>query len=373
VFWDLKIPTLGEAFDKLAGFSTSAVTYGVDASGDFFFRVPTGSKSLGYAADRYVPNEINSSEIVTEARLVVSTENPVLIGSRNAPTNVRFETPTTTTPDYTDFLGDPILYTHTDASNATYGATQTFEVGLVEPCKANTNWTTTVSVGITDPANAYDGNPATYAYTTSAAAPWLIAAEKTGTILGFDVEYSTAPTAGALRIRGAILVNGVPPFVFNYVGLYADLPKTDGHTSRNKVRFLLKYDGADPIDRTVIRLDIWDAAADALRVYSLEWLEFNPALEELAKSYIKTPATRAATYKAIGYQAPTAQTTITGHPTLGSIVFNEQSIQYNWTRGRGLESMLLLGDRALSEEARALRQLVDNAVSRSANATRGRR
>jgi hypothetical protein len=353
VAWSYKLTHLNDILDKLAGLANVKITWGVDALGEFFFRIPAGSYSVGYAAGEYVPENSNASDIVTRAELIVSSENPAIVTTRGKPRNINFKTLNTSTPGYTDFLGNPITYVKTDALHSTYFRSRFEQIGYVDAADKSGSFSATTNLTFSNFSNIFDNDLATYAHNSTAASTYIEAVYNDAT-LGLEIEYSTVNNSALfIKIRQAIYRN--PNILI--LALDAEFPPTAGHDTRNRVRIFCKYDGGDTVQKTVSVIDFSSSgsvAIDDFRVYDLKWLSLSPRLDDLAESFIKLPAPHVAEFLQNGFVQPVKTVTISSIPTLGTTAFDAANFGYELDAGNDLRTKIQLGERVVSESTRAI-------------------
>jgi hypothetical protein len=358
VAWSYKLTALNDILDKLAGLANTLVTWGVDADGDFFFRSPTGSTTIGYATGEYIPQSVNASDVVTRAELIVSSENPAIITTRMKPTRINLQTPNTSTPGFTDFLGNPITYVKTNALHNTYFRSQFYQIGYVDAADKSGVFTSGTETRMTNIANAFDNNLATYA-NNSATINSFFTRIQSGKILGIEFEYSTSNKpdlvvqfSHGVERSGSVLI----------VILNADFPPTSGHGFRNRVRIYCNYDGGDTVSQTSSTLDLYSTtgiqAVDDFRIYDFKWLAFSPRLDDLAASLIKLPAANVAEFRQNGFVPPVKTVTISSIPVLGTTAFNAANFAYELDATEDLRTKIQLGERVVSESTRAIQNSI---------------
>lgn len=357
--------SLAQTLDTLASASSNGanrVSWGVDATGTFFFGVPSGTWTVGYAASGWDDLPVNASDVVSRVGVLLSGKNPLLLTTNQRITNSYMEVGS---PD-----NDPIVYrTSSTADHTLYrqeitvpagsndwfvttltGPTGAFGVGLVN--------------GFTNPANAYDGDPSTYAE-SNGTPPDLLLVRTEGSasafeaIYGFEFEYSTSgfPTTSSL-VGFVIANNGITP-VFS---VPFSVPGTSSHDSRNRVRVLFQL----PVVATQLqgRFIGPAMAAGVLRLYTLMPLTVSSRIDDYAKSFIWLPAVVATELESSSIVAPQPTATITGVPPSSStVVAPAPSWQYELKRG-GRKTKVQVGDRSAGDSSRVIVRTIRDADAR---------
>lgn len=341
---------LGQILDTLARtVSSKGVTWGVDAQGRAFFGVPSGSVQVGYEESdlRWQPEA--GDEVVTRVDLILATTNNNDL-------------------QYSTFYGEmvagaqavswmpvniPIVVSALHQNDAIYGSHRTYSAtGLI----IHTNDANWYDFHFTNAANAWDGDPTTYAANDTSAGTWSeILTGETENTYGGIVKFELDESA-VVQLRIEYQWKNPTTNKTEYVAHWSDdLDLSPGRY--NLKMFLL------PPSRPYELGVQWTAQVTfyfngvktdgGLRVYDVMLLQVDiPAAIEYAKSLLKPPVQKPASVRWDRYQAPTPTATITGAPG-GDLTHQAREWRYTWTPER-IETVAMLGEAADDEMARAI-------------------
>ena len=334
---------LSRVFDDLAR-SVSA-TWGVDASGVFYFGAPSTSQTVGYEEHglRWLP--VEGEEVVTKVALwmaLPTTPADAKTWERFSGVGVGYEERDPPNRYYVHY--------YEDALHATYGAEKAF-VYQSEQAPWTPRGASGASGTVSNPGNAADGDDSTYAggpgdLTVSPGAGSQRYAPRATFI------YESTEAGGTATLSHTCTNVGAITGEF----LQVDLPNTGG--TKRQIELVLPVLGPSGFCESAgTKLEFAGIPASG-KVYEVEFYEYDTArLDEYAKSLIRLPHQSPAEVEWDGYQPPARYLTVTGAPG-GDLTGEVETWEYELTPRR-LVSRARMGSRGADEAARAIRILAD--------------
>lgn len=349
---------LSEALDLLAQ-SVTGYQWGVDASGTLLFEQPSGSTSVAYATSGLRRLPINGQEVATGINLIAlngQSNRPLrqgdTYGVRDLGSGSGYETR----------KSSPVIHSYEDALHSTYGAERTYLVnnpmGFLTVDYTRNPYTLLAS-GMSSGSNAFDEDPTTFAQWDGSSASCEIGPVTSdgGTSNPYETpvavrvifECSGVNVAlDILRRRWTGSVNRDERFfetvatANGYYDILLILPPDD--TVRG---------GAREDDYT-LRVDTI-SGTDVFKVFSVEPLFLDAgALDRLAQSLVRLPASEPLELDLEGYTVPAASVTVTGAPG-GDVTGDAAEFRYGLSHELGLRTVVDLEQRVEGMNSRLIR------------------
>ena len=336
----LAIP-LAKIFDDLAASLKGSVTWGVDATGTFFFEPPSGSTSVGYEDKGLEWLPVEGDDVVTKVILVDNIPK----------TEVRYGD-YEYKPMFPFNALDVVTFEYEAPEHAIYGAEKAF-VYRGEMLRLNTDADRIAYAynNLDAPLNALDCDDATYASATAFGDVSLEADLSTvayGVLALVEIRDASVYPWISLSVTH-LGANNVLLAMYGY--------STDLITQSGKYPLLMYFPIPPGTVTSKIKVYVYYAnAADAVRVYRLCGL-VPVDLTDTAKSLIRLPFQTPTEIRFDRFQAPAATLTVTGAPG-GDISGSVEEWEYRWS-SRRQESVARLGSRGTDPAARAIRILAD--------------
>jgi len=324
--------------------SVPGITWGVDATGAFWFAPESSSISVGYAEHGLNWLPVEGEEVVTQVALLMALPP--------APGNAEvWESFSGAGYGYEqrDLPNRYYVHYYEDPSNATYGAEKAYVYrdAIVPWAERGSNVSGTVS----NPTNASDGNAATYASgpgdLTATPGPGTQRYAPRATII-----YESTEAGGTATLRHSCTNAGA----ITGDWLRIDLPNTGGKP--RLIELVLPVLGPSGFCETAgTWLDMGGIPASG-KVYEVEFYEYDTVrLDNYARSLIRLPSQTPAEVEWPGYHPPARYLTVTGAPG-GDLTGEVETWEYEWTPRR-MRSVARMGSRGADPAARAIRILAD--------------
>lgn len=338
---------------------------GVDAQGRVFFHAPEDPETeIPYTTQPFKFLPIAGQDTVSKAILQIATsaggtQQPDVLLPRESPTLPYRGEP---------YLPAPISVTAESPLHNQYGMERTFTVpegkAVIKPFIPAFQDTS----GVSNPSGAFDGNPETFTtITPPAGSLHHVTAQSTETdhAVGFRLVYDMnwSPSA-ASNVSVEVFVTSWA--TESYLYAQVNLPKTVGRTE--------VYVVVPPDVRTatagptflVVRVGTTDAGlpANTLKIYSLELLQVDMDLAQaLAESFLTVPASLPTEITLQGTQSVGDTITITGAP--GGDASGRTEMVEKTLSGKEQTTIVRLGSRGASSEAREIRLTAENAARKA--------